>query len=226
MLYNYPTIIVDDFFKYPLDIRKFALQFEFAPSDIGTFSGVRTKSLHFTHECFFRSVCKKILDCYSIQFTDYNAAMFFHLTGDEFGDEGWVHIDACGDRPPGLASIIYLNIDNNNLNNGTGIYKLANPNYNIDYAEDNIKEMRKSYINLKDNVDIKHKHNLNYEPTVKVGNMFNRMVAYDSRTPHAGSKYFGNDDKTSRLTLLTFFNNIQTVGNISPLHRAEVMSDI
>ena len=228
MINDYPTIIVDNFFKYPLDIREFALQFEFNPSDKGTFGGVRTKSLHTSHQSFFRSVCSKILNCYSIQFTDYSAAMFFHLTGDEFGDTGWVHTDACGDRGLGIASIIYLNTDNNNLTNGTGLYKLTNPDYSVDHAEDNFKEMRKSYIDAKDNVCIKHNHNLNFEPTVMVGNMFNRMVAYDTRTPHAGSKYFGNDNISSRLTLLTFFHDIQITGkgNLTPLHRAEAMTDI
>jgi hypothetical protein len=226
MINDYPTVIVDNFFKYPLDIREFALQFKFSPSEVGRFSGVRTGSLHETHASFFRSVCKKILDCYSIQFTNYRAAMHFHLTGDEFGDNGWVHTDANGDLALGIASIIYLNTDNNNLTNGTGLYKLTNPDYSKDQAEDNINEMRKSYIEVKDNVDIKHKHNLNFEPTVMVGNMFNRMVAYDSRTPHAGLKYFGNDNISSRLTLLTFFYDIQTVNNLTPLQRAEARSDI
>jgi hypothetical protein len=226
MIYDYPTIIVDRFFKYPLDIREFALQFKYVPSDIGTYSGVRTESLHITHINFFRSVCRKILDCYSIQFTDYNASMHFHLTGDKFGDTGWVHTDASQAQSPGIASIIYLNTDNNNLSNGTGLYKLNNPDYGQDYAYDNIRDMKKSFIDATDNVDSKNQHNQNFVPTVKVGNIFNRMIAYDTRTPHSGETYFGSDLTSSRLTLLTFFNTIHTADNFTPLKRAEAISDI
>ena len=228
MIYDYPTLVVDGFFKNPLAIREFAQTFDYTPSPDGIFSGIRTQSLHSTHLNFFRGVCNKILNSYSLNFTGYSASMYFHLTGNKFGDTGWVHTDACGDRGLGIASIIYLNTDNNNLTNGTGLYKLINPDYSVYHAEDNFNEMKKSHIDAKDNVDIKHKHNLNFEPTVMVGNMFNRMVAYDTRTPHAGSKYFGNDNISSRLTLLTFFHDIQITGkgNLTPLHRAEVMSDV
>ena len=222
MIYDYPTIIVDDFFKYPLDIREFALQFKYILSNDGTYSGVRTESLHTTHLNFFRGVCNKILQCYSIQYKGYNATMHFHLTGEEVGNSGWVHTDAVGDQPPGIASIIYLNPQNNNINNGTTLYKVSNPNLGSEY----VKEMKTAFIAGEDKKDLRDKNNQDYSPTIKIGNMFNRMIGYDTRSPHAGAAYFGTDMSSSRLTLLTFFHAIQTADNFTPIQRAEAFSDI
>jgi hypothetical protein len=218
MIYDYPTLIVDGFFKYPLDIRDFALQFKFTPSNTGTFSGVRTESLHITHTNFFRNVCNKILDCYSIPFIDYTAYMHFHLTGEEFGDSGWVHEDINGgDDPPSIASIIYLNLQNNGMNTGTSLYKLNNFNRGGDLVQD----MKTSFIKKNNNEDLRQKNNTDYMLTAKIGNFFNRMIAYDMRTPHVGGSYFGNSLTTSRLTLLTFFTKIEIAGNYTPLRRAD-----
>lgn len=222
MIYDYPTIVVDNFFKDPNEIRNFALKFKFEPCDVGTFSGIRTESLHITHTNFFKRVCSKILDCYSIPYHNFSASMHFHLTDEKFGDSGWVHTDASNNLPPGLASIIYLNPDNNSIDTGTNLYKLNN----LDYGHEDIKDMKLSFIESRDKADIRHKANLNYTPTVKIGNFYNRMIAYDSRTPHAGSSYFGNDRNTSRLTLLTFFHAIQTPDNFTPLRRADARSEI
>ena len=222
MIYEYPTIIVDGFFKDPLAVRDLAMGMEYVPSDVGTYSGRRTESLHITHINFFREVCCKILNCYSIPFSDYSASMHFHITGGEFGNSGWVHTDSNKGQGSLLASIIYLNIDNNSIKNGTSIYKIINLN------RDNsaIKEMKKSFITALDNKELKEKHNQDYTPTVKVSNVFNRMVAYDARSPHAGSGYYGEEKETSRLTLLTFFQSITTQDGLTTLQRTERYSDI
>ena len=45
MIHEYPTLIVDNFFKDPIAVRDFALQLEYHTSSDGTYSGKRTKSL-------------------------------------------------------------------------------------------------------------------------------------------------------------------------------------
>ena len=222
MLYDYPTIIVDNFLKYPYDVREFALKFKFTSSSNGTYSGKRTESIHHTHPNFFQSLSNKILNCYSIQYVSYNATSYFHLTGEEFGDSGWVHTDAYGNQPPGVASIIYLNPQNNSIDNGTTHYKLDN----LDHGNELVRDMKESFIEVKDKKDLRYKNNQDYMPTTKIGNIFNRMIAYDTRTPHAGASYFGNDITSSRLTLLTFFHNIQIDNNYTPLRHADACSEI
>lgn len=218
MIYDYPVIIADNFFKYPQDVRELALSMDYYPSEIGIYSGVRTESLHLTHTNFFREVCCKILNSYSLRFTDYIATMHFHLTGEEFGDNGWVHIDGS----TVIASIIYLNLDNNDIDTGTCLYKLKNLNHGIE----TLPAMKKSFITAADNRQVKIQHNQDYTPVVKIGNMFNRMIAYDARNPHAGSSYYGNSKETERLTLLTFFEKIILEDNTPPLRRADRFSKL
>tara|TARA_R110000868_G_scaffold24225_2_gene95975 strand:+ start:159 stop:815 length:657 start_codon:yes stop_codon:yes gene_type:complete len=213
---NYPTIIVDNFFKYPHDVRNLAMSMEYTPNEIGLFSGVRTKSLHITHPNFFTEVCDKILNCYSIKYNDYVASMFFHLTGQENGDSGWVHRDA----NLLLGSVIYLNLDNNSFDSGTTFYKLNNLNHSKEY----LNNMRESFKVSSDDKQSKIKHNQNFTPTINIGNMFNRMIAYDASNPHAGTGYYGTNKETSRLTLITFFGHIRTEENQTVLQRANALS--
>ena len=222
MIYDYPTIIVDGFFKDPLLVRELALTLPYKHSSEGVYSGKRTDSLHITHPNFFESVCKKILDCYSLPYSDYSALMHFHLTGSEFGNSGWVHTDAGRKGGSQLASIVYLNTDDNSIEYGTSLYKQIN----LDYGYENIRDMKSSFINSIDNTSSKIDHNKNYQVTTKVGNFFNRMVAYDACNHHAGTGYYGKDDTTSRLTLLTFFQNICAMDNSTPTRRAENYSNI
>jgi len=218
MLYNYPTIIVDNFFKDPSEVRKFALTQEYTPCPEGNFSGVRTKNLFTDHPRFFQTVSRKILDCYSLRYTSFAASMHFHWTGEDVKSGGWVHRD----RPIVLASIIYLNETNNSVDNGTGLYKLSNLNeWDKDFSK-----MKESFRNPLIKQEGSELHNLNYTPILKVGNLFNRMLSYDGYMPHAGENYFGNSKDTGRLTLVTFFRQINFEDNMSPLQRADLLSDL
>jgi hypothetical protein len=204
-MYDYPTIIVDSFFKHPLDVREFALNLNYTPNLNGTYSGKRTESLHITYNYFFNNVCKKILNSCLIPFREYSAEMYFHLSSSSAGSTGWVHVDSAYSEIA-LASIIYLDINNNAIDHGTGIFKLKNLNYN----KEKIKIMRKSFVENISNDEDAFIHNQNYTPTVKISNEFNRMITYDPRNNHAGLGYFGDADNNSRLTLLTFFTKINT----------------
>lgn len=220
---DYPTIIVDSFFKYPLDVREFALSLEYSPHKDGLYSGKRTQSLHDTHPNFFYNVCDKILACYSLKYTEYSARMHFHLTDERAGSSGWVHTD-----DGILSSIIYLNLNNNNLENGTNIFKLRN----LNHTGEQVSLMRDSFITGNDNEQAKNLHNKDFTPTLCIGSIFNRMAAYDGTTCHSGMGYYGNNETTSRLTLLTFFYDIKIIGNkptgthLSPIRAANLITDL
>lgn len=222
MLYQYPTIIVDRFFKDPNAVRELALEQEFKYDSDGHFSGQRTDSLHITHNDFFKQVCDKVLHCLSVPFIGYEALAHFHITGSEFGNEGWVHTDGGLTSGSRLAAIVYLNPQCEDLDNGTSIFKLKK----INRTHENVDLMRKSFINSVDNEKIKNLHNQSFNETAKIGGVFNRMVAYDASQFHAGAGYFGNSPETSRLTLLVFFYKIITRDGYTPLQRAELSGDI
>jgi hypothetical protein len=219
MIYNYPTLIVDNFFKDPNEVRKLALSQEFLPSPDSRFAGVRTKNLYINYPKFYTLVCRKILDCYSIRFIKFSATMHFHWTGEEFNSECWVHRD---NNPMVLSSIIYLNETNNSIDNGTGLYKLSN----LSDWDSNTIGMRDAFSKpgIKDGAAALH--NQSYSPILKIGNLYNRMVSYDASMPHTGEGYFGNTKDTGRLTLVTFFKEITSEDNYTPLQRAETFNDL
>lgn len=230
MLYDYPMIIVDNFFKYPLDIRNLALSLKYNSSAPNGPNGQKTQPLHTTHPNFFKRVCCKILDCYSIQYTDYTASMYFHSKGDvaNIGPDqvditthelpGWIHTD----RDAVLASIIYLTPNFGNMNFGTSMFKFEN----LDQGHRQEPLVNEAGEALRDNKKARQEYNQNYKETLRVGNIFNRMIAYDGSTLHTGCGYFGNDPTTSRLTLLTFFHKINLKNNYTPLSYVNRISDI
>ena len=193
------TIIVDNFFSKPLVVRDIALGLNYFTSEHGLYSGKRTDSIHLSHRNFYDEVCNKILKYYSLSMKEYTATMYFHTTGKEFGQQGWVHQDGNTD----LASIIYLNPIVDDLSSGTSLFNLKSSISNNNVS---ISSLRNSFIEGKDNLDEKNKHNSNYEKNVIVGGIFNRMIAYPGLSFHAGEGYFGTDILTSRLTLLSFFS--------------------
>lgn len=210
--------MVDNFLKDPLSIREFALSLEYKPSPKGIYSGKRTDTLRETHKYFFHQVCTKVLDCMSIPYIEFQADLRFHITGEEFGDSGWIHID---DNVT-LAGIVYLNPQCRDINNGTSIYRLNN----FEYTPTLNGEMRHAFMSGVDNDEVKTSVNQNYTETVKIGGVFNRLVTYDARQLHAGAGYFGDTHETSRLTMLVFFNKIINPEYLTPLQRAERLSRV
>lgn len=192
------VVIKDNFLEGPLAIRarELAFSMRFASSPTGVYSGRRTEDIKFSHKFLYDNVCRKILKLYNEDPKDYIATMYFHITEGKFGSTGWVH----SDHPCSLAAIVYLNPQVKNIECGTGIFSMGKPTEFIDSST-----LRKSFIEGKDYVAEKNEYNSNFTQTVKIGGVFNRLVAYPGDVLHAGEGYFGHDVNDSRLTLLTFF---------------------
>jgi hypothetical protein len=98
-----------------------------------------------------------------------------------------------------LAGVLYLN-DVNDFESGTSFYSpnrsilppnLIREEFNIDPVTTDNAE----YINHL------QRHNRQFSETLKAGNLFNRLITYDSKIYHKPNNYFiGNND--NRLTLL------------------------
>ena len=73
---------------------------------------------------------------------------------------------------------------------------------------------------------IRLEHNSSFIETTRIGEGFNKMVAYDARQYHAATGYYGKQKEDSRLTLLTFIKNIKTKSGLSPLEYANKISKI
>jgi hypothetical protein len=72
---------------------------------------------------------------------------------------------------------------------------------------------------IEDAKKYKEEHNAQYEETIRVSNVYNRLVSFDSHLHHAAQDFFG-EGEDSRLTLVFFVNKL-LVNNtpISRVHR-------
>ena len=78
---------------------------------------------------------------------------------------------------------------------------------------------KKSYLNkmsIEDAKKYKHEHNEQFEETIRVSNVYNRLIAFDSHLQHAAQDFFGKGEE-SRLTLVFFVNKLFT--NNTPISR-------
>ena len=62
-------------------------------------------------------------------------------------------------------------------------------------------------------------HNENYEETLNVRGLYNRMFLFDSIMFHGAHDFFGDDKESSRLTLILFFQKLSVGGNVFPISR-------
>ena len=73
------------------------------------------------------------------------------------------------------------------------------------------------------NVDIEKyrlENNSQFEETIKVGNVYNRLIAFDSQLFHAAQSLFGNEEEDNeRLTLVLFTNSL--IAGRSPVFRSK-----
>lgn len=224
-MYFFPTVVIDDFLKDPFYIRDYALSLEYFKGV--TYSGTRTENLFLTNEYLANQLCKKILVSCGLIGNTYKATAFFHLTGEEFGDQGWPHRDFDSFDPNDdtvFASVIYLSPDARGLKSGTSLFKYKTFENPYSY----VKPMRESFASEKDNLIEKKACLKNYDETIRVGGAFNRVIAYDARKPHCGNEYFGSNKEEKRLTMIAFFTDITTnlPKSYTPITYADMMSDI
>lgn len=223
MLFNYPTIIVDNFFIDPLAVRDLALTLDYTAHPHGAYSGKRSELINYRYPQLYQNIISKILNCYSIEVIECEVEMAFAYVTDSAGQVGWIHHDWGIDNRIDISSIIYLgNTSNNNLNNGTSLYRLRNPDFDTSLYQ----KMRLDFLNQTNNEAIKQEHNNSFMETTRIGEGFNKMVAYDARQFHAATGYYGKQKEDSRLTLNTFIKNIKTKSGMSPLEYANKISKI
>jgi hypothetical protein len=213
-MYKFPLTVVDNFFTDPLGIRRLALNYpEYKTSDM--YSGIRTENICKTHPLLGQHITDKIIDLYNIKAVDLRVSLHFHKTDSSYPG-AWVHQDDVD-----LSAVIYLNPDSEDtLSFGTSLYRW---NFSEErYDAKNMKSMRDSFKDpsLKDEVENNRIIANNcFVESVRVGERFNRLIAYDGRTPHAGQGYYGNNaQNNSRLVLLCFLDLVTKYG-LTPMRK-------
>ena len=199
---EWPTLIVDNFFADPQAIVKLSKTFKYTKATNNTWPGTRTPPIHEVDKAFLQWSTRKmmaVLYPISVDAMRWNAVQYFQRVPYKIhGEEGWVHHDG----PNEITSIIYLS---NHPNSGTCLYRGKNFNTEAKYKE----EKEKFYKDLKNRKRMekyKDKCNSQFSKSVELFSNFNRLVMFDGYNWHASRN--SGDDKSERLTLITFFTNI------------------
>jgi len=215
-----PTTILDNFFDNPDGVRQWAIQQPFYPSPDGRWPGMRTEDISKTNNLFFDLVVRKSLSLFFDLKTDeqisWNAKMMFQIVHENY-DSGWTHHD--GSFNDLITGIIYLN-KNKDLAGGTSLMKLKD---NIFVENNEVSQFKSQRFLKKSTIDeVAHHreaHNSQYEETIKVSNIYNRLLMFDSHLLHKAQNFFGKDED-ARLTLIFFIQNLRSNGTpISRFHR-------
>jgi hypothetical protein len=215
-----PVSIVDNFLNNPDSIRNWALTQEFIPDPKGQWPGLRTKPLYEINPELAESITFKYFNLFFNLYTDESKwvvdSRFQIITGNS--GQGWVHQDS----DSRLTGIIYLT-PNPDPESGTSIYQIINsahPPRASELTQTKIRQYLGEITKEEAEAD-RIKLNEHYTETVRVNNVYNRLITFDAHLPHAAHDYFGNTLDNSRLTLVLFVKKLYT--DQTPISRSKLI---
>jgi hypothetical protein len=180
-------IVIDNFYENPMEIRNFALTQEFNPAEY--YPGIRTKSFANIN---IKNKIQNIIYPFGGKITDFNLYQgdngSFQLATSY--DRSWIHSDS---NDTNWAGIIYLTPDAP-LNSGTSFYK-----YVTGITDSNEKKITNT------NLGDYSRDSSKWQLVDKVGNIFNRLVLFNSTKYHSSNDYFGTNLYDGRLFQVFFF---------------------
>lgn len=182
-------IVVDDFYENPLEVREFALQQEYLTNNY--YPGKRTKSFS---NLIIKNKIQNIIENTKGKITnfplyDHDNGSFQYATSK---DKTWIHSD---DIDTNMAGVLYLT-PNAPVSSGTTIYRLKQNGIC------NSEEQKLFDINIT-------QYNTDYskwEAVDTIGNIFNRLILFNSTQFHCSTNYFGTDINNGRLFQIFFFS--------------------
>ena len=189
-------IIIDNFYSNPNQIRDFVLKQNFKVE--GNFPGKRTKS--FANNSL-KDIIQKYIEPFGGKIIDFpmpdNTSIDNSIYNGSFQyttsrDRSWIHIDGFNN----WAGIIYLTPDAPS-SSGTGFYRFFDGTSNED-------EMLLNNSKLK--IDSLCQDMTKWELVDKAGNVFNRLVLFNSKRYHMSLDYFGDNIENGRLFQVFFFS--------------------
>lgn len=222
-MHSFPLTVLDNFFDDPDEVRRLALAQEYEKDPAGMWPGLRSRPLHTIHPIFFEQMFTKL---FALFYKDPRNEVMWEITAlfqkvdDNYGS-GWIHTDSVytnqtDNRQTVMSGIIYLTPDTP-LNSGTSLYRLKKGVLAADITLDRLKQMQYNGDLTKEAVeDARQIYNNQFEETVKVSSVYNRLIAFEANQLHAAQTFFGEGDQ-SRLTLVFFVNKF--LSGRSPVQR-------
>ena len=190
-------IIIDNFYNNPLETRQYILTQEFSVQ--GNYPGRRTRSFA-TEE--LKNWIQKYIYPFGHKMTDfkvpkedgsdafsiYNGAYQYTTSRDR----SWVHMDGNNN----WAGVLFLT-PNAPLSSGTGFYRF----------HDGTRTKREmEHRGNKEITDHCSQDMTKWELVDRIGNVFNRLILFNSHQFHMSMDYFGDSLETGRLFQVFFFS--------------------
>jgi hypothetical protein len=190
-------IIIDNFYNNAMETRNFILTQEFKVR--GNYPGQRTRSFANNH---LKDIIQEYITPFGGKITEfpmpdetnkddnniYNGA--FQYTTSR--DRSWIHVDGFNN----WAGVLYMTPDAP-VSAGTGFYK---------YKDGTTYESDMKIMDNKAEIDAFCQDMTRWEQVDKVGNLFNRLILFNSKRFHMSLDYFGNLKENGRLFQVFFFS--------------------
>ena len=222
---HFGTTCIDDFFKYPNAIRKYANSLEYNPDKEGRWPGVRTKSLQLLDENLHLMIVKKYLSNFYTMgdimegLVQYSSDVMFQKVSNKYGG-GWIHND--GEFVH--TTIVYLT-PNVPDDSGTSIYipkedsmPQAIPGTVLTLQKK--IDFYKSRISLEESEPYRLKNNSPFKEVIRFSNVYNRCIGFDGSNWHSANNFANVEGEEERLTLIIFWGSI--IGPQTGLQRTKM----
>lgn len=190
-------IVIDNFYNNPNETREYILSQEFSVR--GNYPGQRTISYANKD---LKDIIQKYVEPFGGKITDfpipkedssdadsiYNGA--FQYTTSR--DRSWVHIDGFNN----WAGVLYLT-PNAPLTSGTAFYE---------FYDGTTCKKDMDFLGNKEEVDKWSQDMTKWKEVDRVGNVFNRLILFNSNRFHMSMDYFGDTKENGRLFQVFFFS--------------------
>lgn len=176
------------------------------------YPGFRTENLlnleNFETKKFAENFANKLSIDVFPGISNYSMSLYFHMNepnSNSICNQGWIHADTSK-----LAGLVYLTQNENNFYSGTSMF-YGKSNDSIENKKIR-EEYNKSGIATEEYITCLKENQKSFTETIRIGNVFNRLVAYDSKMYHRPNSYSTEVGK-SRLTLVFFISNFEYTKN-------------
>jgi hypothetical protein len=190
-------IVVDNFYNNPYDTRKYILTQDFKVR--GNYPGQRTISYANQH---LKDIIQEYITPFGGKITDfpmpdetnkdnnniYNGAFQFTTSRDR----SWVHIDGANN----WAGVLYMT-PNAPLSSGTSFYH---------FHDGTTCKRDMEILENKEETDKYSQDLTKWKKVDEVGNIFNRLILFNSNRFHMSMDYFGDSKENGRLFQVFFFS--------------------
>lgn len=212
MTHPYKNYLIcrDNYFENPNLVIDLSKTLNYAKSTY--YPGIRTENLLGSDNSIIKNFADQFASRISYDvfpgISMYELYLCFHVNEpcfDERFNKGWIHNDYGT-----LAGLVYLTPGEENIDTGTSIFASENDITDVNELPTDTVAVKEFYLNNKITPEYiagfeNNRQTFESRETIKIGNKFNRLIAYDSKMWHRPNR-FSTKYNLPRLALLFFIS--------------------